>query len=352
MRVLVTGGTGIVGAEVRDQLTRDGRWEVTCVARRPDRDNGAVAWDMSAGPPPKELGGHWDAIVNCAADTRWSQTAQEALRSNVSSLTALTALASPDTHLVHISTAAIVGPRSDEGRSDDPGRYRNMYEWSKARAEHVARECFKRLTIVRPPLVIGRRGDGRAARFAGMYMLLRGIAASSVPAIVANPDGYFDAIPVDDLASVIVEALTGPGGGPGGGPGREPGDGEVLTVACGHAAPRVRTVVQLICDALNEWRVRKGIEALDVPPFLDPESWTRFYRPFSRDVLSRRQRLTLDHLDQFLPYLQLTEPFVPTHQVIDAERAMPPSVRYWAGMNPRLAALTPRPWQATPPEVR
>ena len=340
MRVLVTGGTGIVGAEVRDQLTRGGRWEVTCVARRPGLDPGTVTWNMSAEPPPKALAGHWDAIVHCAADTRWSQTADEALRANVHSLAALAAVASADTHVLQVSTAAIVGPRSDEGRSDDPAHYRNMYEWSKARAERVARECFARLSIVRPPLVIGRRGDGRAARFAGMYMLLRGIAASSVPAIVANPDGYFDVIPVDDLASVIVGALRGPG------------DGEVLTVACGRAAPRVRTVIEVICNALNEWRGDRGVAALDVPPFLDPESWTRFYRPFSRDVLSRRQLLTLDHLDQFLPYLQLTEPFVPTHQVIDVEAAMPPSVRYWAQTHPRLAALTPRPWQATSPEVQ
>jgi hypothetical protein len=121
----------------------------------------------------------------------------------------------------------------------------------------------------------------------------------------------------------------------------------VLTAACGRAAPRVRTVVELICTALNEWRCERGVAALDVPPFLDPESWTRFYRPFADDVLTRRQRLTLDHLDQFLPYLQLTEPFVPTHQVTGAEQAIPPSVRYWAEMNPRLASLTPRAWQSS-----
>jgi len=339
MRVLVTGGTGIVGAEVRDQLARGGRWEVTSVARRPGPEGGTVVWNMSAQPPPEAVRGRWDAIVNCAADTRWSQTAQEALRANVSSLAALAAVASRDTHVLQVSTAAVVGPRSD-GRSDDPGHYRNMYEWSKARAEHVAAGLFGRLTIVRPPLVIGRRCDGRAARFAGMYMLLRGIAASSVPAIVGYPGGYFDAVPVDDLASVIIKALDGPG------------DGEVLTPACGRAAPRVRTVIELLCETLNEWRRRRGVAALDVPPFLDPESWTRFYRPFADDVLSRRQRLTLDHLDQFLPYLRLTEPFAATHQVIDADRAIPASVRYWADTHRRLASLAPRPWQAVPAEAK
>jgi nucleoside-diphosphate-sugar epimerase len=332
-RALLTGATGVVGAEVHDQLARDARWEVTRVARRPGAEPDIVAWDMSRSGPPAALHRRWDAIVNCAADTRWSMTADEAYRANVSSLAALAALASDDTHVVHVSTAAVVGPRSD-GRSDDPADYRNMYEWSKARAERIASERFERLTIVRPPLVIGRRRDGRAARFAGMYVLLRAITASSLPAIVADPDAYFDAVPVDDLASVIITALDGPG------------RGEVVTAACGRAAPRVRTVVELICHTLNEWRRRHGVARVDVPPFLAPESWRRFYRPFADDLLSRRQQLTLDHLDHFLPYLQLTEPFTPTHKVLGAERAIAPSVRYWADRHPRLASLAPRPWAA------
>ncbi|HEX8742798.1 MAG TPA: SDR family oxidoreductase [Thermoleophilaceae bacterium] len=332
MRVLLTGATGIVGAEIRDQLQRAGA-EVTAVARRAGTDSGIVPWDMSNADPPAALAGPWNAIVNCAADTRWSQTADEALRANVVSLEALAPLAAPDTHVVHVSTAAVVGPNSD-GSQDDPDAYRNNYEWSKARSERVARERFERLTIVRPPLVIGRRGDGRAARFAGMYMLLRGITSSSVPAVVGIPDGYFDVVPVDDVAAVVVAALDGSGAG------------EVLTPACGEAAPRVATAVELMCGALNEWREEQGVAPVDVPPFLAPESWRRFYRPFSDDVLSRRQLLTLDHLDNFLPYLELTEPFEPTHPVTNAEEAIAPSVRYWAEWNPRLASLAPRPWAA------
>src|SRR4051794_5618103 len=132
MRLLLTGATGIVGAEIRDQLERDGRWEVTGVARRTSADPPIVSWDMSNDEPPPELRRDWDAIVNCAADTRWSQTDDEALRANVHSLEALATLASARTHVVHLSTAAVVGPRAD-GSSQDQADYRNMYEWSKAR---------------------------------------------------------------------------------------------------------------------------------------------------------------------------------------------------------------------------
>lgn len=331
MGILLTGATGIVGAEIRDQLERDGRTDVTCVARRASSGQGTVIWDMSTEEAPRALRRHWEAIVNCAADTRWSQTVDEALRANVTSVAALASLASPDTHVIHVSTAAVVGPRSN-GSSESPGDYRNMYEWSKATAERVAGQIFKRLTIVRPPLVIGRRGDGRAARFAGMYMLLRGITSSSLPAVVGEPDGFFDAVPVDDVAAVIISALD------------RAGSGEVLTPACGAAAPRVRPVVELMCATLNEWRRQRGVDPVNVPPFVAPDSWTRFYRPFVDTVLSRRQRLTLEHMDSFLPYLDLTKPFTPTHAVTDAEAAIAPSVRYWAELHPRLASLAPRPW--------
>ena len=65
--------------------------------------------------------------------------------------------------------------------STDPADYRNTYEWSKAHAERLARELFPQLTIIRPPLIVGRRLDGRAARFAGMYTILRGMTRALDP---------------------------------------------------------------------------------------------------------------------------------------------------------------------------
>ena len=335
MRLLLTGASGIVGSELCHQLTRGAIAEVTCVARRASRAQ-TVIWDMASEPPPSALRRRWDVIVNCAADTRWSQTAAEALRANVRSLESLSALAGPDTHVIHVSTAAVVGPRSD-GSSDDPSAYRNMYEWSKACAERSAKARFARLTIVRPPLVIGRRADGHAARFVGMYMLLRGITSSSLPAVIADTRGLFDVVPTDDLASMIISTL-GRGG-----------SGDVLTIAGGERSPRVGRAVQLLCSTLNDWRARRGVAPVQVPPFLAPDSWKRFFRPFADDLLSARQRLTLDHLDYFLPYLELTEPFIATHPVTDAEAAIAPSVCFWADSNPRLASLAPRPWSTPVP---
>lgn len=334
MRVLLTGATGILGMEILEQLRAAGHDPVP-VARRAAGGIEPVCWDMAWDPAPAALTRErWDVIVNSAADTRWSQTTEEAQRANVGTTDAILRLAGPETHVVHISTAAVIGPRSAEGSSAEPADYRNMYEWSKAQAERVVRAAARRLTIVRPPLVIGRRADGFAARFAGMYMVLRGITSSSVPAVVGIPDRPFDIVPVDDVARILVDAALGEA------------SRAVVTPAGGTASPTVGEVIERMCGALNEWRAEQGIDPVAVPPFVNPESWRRFHRVFVDDVLSRRQRFTLDHLDQFVPYMELEEPWKPTRQIRDSIDAVRPCVRHWADRNHRLAALFPRAWAA------
>jgi len=328
--VLLTGATGLLGVELREQLESAG-YDVTCVARNPRGRAGIIPWDLSSQPPPEALNRTWDVIVNCAADTRWSQTPQEAYRANVVSAMAVAALAQSQTHFVQVSTAAIIGPGSD-GTSLRQTDYRNMYEWSKARAENALRQRVDLLTIVRPPLIIGRRSDGRAARFTGLYTLLRGITASTVPAVVAERDGLFDLVPVDDVALVVTDAMC-----------RTPPPA-LLTPVCGPEAPRVGAVLECMCSTLNEWRAARGVPPVEVPPIIAPDSWHRFYRPFTDDLLTHRQKLTLDYLEHFLPYLKLTEPWIPDPPVAGSLDAIAPSVRYWADANLRLASLAPRAW--------
>lgn len=331
MRILVTGSAGLVGTETMEHLAREEASEVVGVTRRPGSGQ-ALAWDIGAQSAPPELQRQWDAIVNVAADVRWTMSADEAQRANVATVEALAPLVSPDTHVVHVSTAYAVGLRGD-ATSADLGDYRNTYEWSKAAAERLARELFPRLTIVRPPLVIGRRSDGRAARFAGMYMILRGMASSIVPAVVATGDAFFEVVPVDDVAGAIAEAC-----------GRE-GSGEVLTLGGGEAAPRVQDALEILTAALNEWRATRGLEPFPATPIVTPSSWERFFLPFVRQHLTERQLRILELLDNFLPYLAVSDPLEPTHLVEDMEPCIARSVRYWADSNRRLASSPVRPWE-------
>lgn len=334
MRVLVTGATGLVGFEVMEALRLAGMETVVGVSRpRSSVAGGTVAWDMSSEPAPAELHGRWDAIVHTAADTRWTMELAEAARANVDTVRALAPLVSAGTHLVHVSTAYSVGLRGDVS-SEDLADYRNSYEWSKAHAERLVGTTFDRPTIVRPPLIVGRSGNGRAARFAGMYTLLRAMSASMVPVVVAEADAFLDVVPVDAVARVLVEAVRGEG------------RGETWVVAGGQAAPTVEAAVELMTVELNGWREERELEPFDVPRLLSRESWKRFFEPFVRDELSPRQRSILGLLSNFEPYLAIREPLAVTHPIEGVEPAITASVRYWADCEHHRASLPPRPWMA------
>ncbi len=333
MRVLVTGAAGLVGFEMLSQL-HDASVDVVGTSRpRSATAGGLVAWDM-AHAPPHELSGPWDVIVHTAADTRWTLKASEAVRANVATVEALTPLVSEQTHVIHVSTAFATGLRDSTASTALPD-YRNTYEWSKAHAERIAHLIFPQLTIVRPPLIMGRRCDGRAARFAGMYTLLRCLTASMVPAIVASPEAYFEVIPVDDLAALLVELVVD----------RGPSD-EVLTVAGGEHALRVGEAVRLLTGSLNDWREVRGLEAFASPRLVSAESWERFFLPFVRDELTRRQLHILELLSSFHPYLAVNKRLQPTHPVRCVESSITASVRYWADAHERQASLPLRPWRA------
>lgn len=333
MRVLVTGATGLVGFEVVDQLRARPGVEVTGVSRPRSAGDGVVGWDIGATEPPPELHGEWDAIVHTAADTRWTMPAEEARRANVGTVEALAPLVSAHTRVVHVSTAYAVGllGSTDSEALDD---YRNTYEWSKAASERTARSLFPRVTIVRPPLVIGRRADGRAARFAGMYTILRGLTSSMVPAVVGVAEAGFEVVPVDELAELCVGAAL------------EGEEGALLSIAAGEHAPSVEAALALMTGTLNEWRAERGIDEIQTPRLLTADSWNRFFRPFVEDELTPRQARVLDLLANFEPYLAGVELLRPTRAVPDVESCIAASVRFWADSHPRQAALTPRPWKA------
>lgn len=341
MRILLTGATGVVGAETAEQFAaaaHDRPHTLVRVARRPPDDT-TLAWTLGTsdgGPPPEALRGHWDVIVHTAASTRWTQTRAEATAANVEPLRAVLRLADRDTHLVHVSTAYVAGERDpEEARTAGFDGYRNGYEWSKAVCERVAAEEHPGpLTLVRPPLVLGRRGTGRIARFSGPYTLFHALTTGLAAAVIGDPDSRTEISPVDEVAALLVRAALGP-------PPERP---RVWTSAAGPASLTLAALVETVCATLDEFRAGHGAPPVPRPPLIPTATWNRFLLPLADEYLTPMQNHAVALLAMFQSYTSMTRPFEPTHPVDDPAAVLAASVRYWAAHKPRQALADPHPW--------
>ncbi|WP_441248378.1 SDR family oxidoreductase [Kitasatospora sp. McL0602] len=334
MRILLTGATGVVGTEVADLLRTTGHTLVP-VARRATADS-PIRWDIGAEPPPAALAGPWDVIVHAAASTRWTLSRQEAVGANIAPLRAVLALGGPQTHLVHVSTAYVGGTRNPEDlRGAEFEGYRNGYEWSKARCEDLVRsEHPGPLTVVRPPLVVGRRRDGGIARFSGPYTILQALVSGLAAVVVGDPTGYAEISPVDQVAAVIAAAALAP----------PPDTPRTEIIAAGPDSLTLDALLDVICTTLNDFRTAHGVPPIDRPPLVPVETWNRFFLPLADQYLSPFQSQAVKLLAMFQSYTSMATPFTPTHPVPDPATVMATAVHHWATRKPRLALARPEPW--------
>ncbi|WP_405747037.1 SDR family oxidoreductase [Streptomyces sp. NBC_01525] len=337
MRILLTGATGIVGTEVTARLRTIAPrgTDLVRVARR-HAPNPLVRWDIGAAPVPTELSGPWDVIVHTAASTRWTLSRAEAADANIRPLRAVLSLAGPDTHVVHVSTAYVGGIRTPEDlRGPEFEGYRNGYEWSKAVCEEiVTTEHPGPVTVIRPPLIMGSRADGRISRFSGPYTLFPALVSGLAAVVVGDPDGYAEISPLDEVADAIVAAALGP----------VPAAPHTETLAAGAASLRLSALVRISCDTLNAFRAAHGAGPIAVPPTVSTDSWNRFFLPLARQWLSPVQQQAVNLLAMFQSYTSMAEPFAPTRPVRDPGEVMASSVHHWARSRPRQALADPRPW--------
>ncbi|UFS99785.1 SDR family oxidoreductase [Nocardia huaxiensis] len=224
--VLVTGASGLVGAEVVARLNSAGRSVAAVLHSNSDltRNDGTplevdhrVRGDIRAPglgiseSEAKELADRVGLIVHCAATTAFDATPTAYDELNVGGATHAVELALDwNVPLVHVSTAYVCGLRGGLIREDelDAGQaFGNGYEDSKFRAEQIVRAATERglrWAIVRPGIVTGALGTGAIREYKNLYTVVKLMVEGKLRKLPGRYDATLSLAPVDHVAEVIA----------------------------------------------------------------------------------------------------------------------------------------------------
>ncbi|RDI54348.1 SDR family oxidoreductase [Nocardia mexicana] len=225
--VLVSGASGLVGAEVAARLVAAGT-PVTTVLHRNSQilrnDGGSVDRVVSvtgnvrrprfglSAETEAELAGRVGVVVHAAATTAFDATAEEYEELNVRGAAHAIDLALRwDVPLVHVSTAYVCGMRGGtvaEGDLDAGQEFGNGYEDSKFRAERLVRGTpGLRWAIVRPGIVTGAVGTGAIRDYKNLYTVVKLIVEGKLRSLPGRYDATLALAPVDHVADVVAAVV-------------------------------------------------------------------------------------------------------------------------------------------------
>lgn len=209
--VLLTGGSGVLGRALIDELADDHR--LVCLRHRTPLDDPRVeevhADLLRPGLGTAErdrLAARVDAVVHSAAATNW-RAAPEAIRhANLDGTRAVLDLAErAGAPVHHISTAFVANPLAPEEQERFPGAA--AYLASKAEAEQVVRKAAVPGVILRPSVVMGDSATGRIAGAQGLTRALGAIVKGQVPVLPGAPGARIDMVPQDVVARAVGDLL-------------------------------------------------------------------------------------------------------------------------------------------------
>ncbi|HEY8613724.1 MAG TPA: SDR family oxidoreductase [Roseomonas sp.] len=242
LRILVTGGSGLIGGALAGYLAGRGHSVVAMLGRKPallGEAWGPVATTSWNGGPPRPgeiatlsadlrrealglgeagcsaLAGGLDLIVHCAAVTGFGLDHATYHQVNVEGAARILALAEQGgprpIPLLQVSTAYVCGERSGPVAEEPPAagtRFANGYEESKAEAERLAAAARHRglpVAVARPSIVVGAWTDGAIARFDNLYGVIRLVTEGRIRTIPANPGASLDMVPIDHVVGGLAD---------------------------------------------------------------------------------------------------------------------------------------------------
>ena len=218
MKILITGGTGLIGQRLAELLI-DGGHEVALLTRDPGKASHfrLFGWNPAAGTIDPAAVPYADAIVNLAgssvAEGKWTaERKHEIVRSRLDGLELLHGeLARPGHHVQTLLSASAIGVYGDRGDEilyeDSPTAAPGddflagvVLQWEAA-ARRVA-ELGPRVVLPRIGIVLSPEG--------GALVPIAKTVRYGAGAPLGSGRQYMSWIHLDDLARLLVQMLEGP----------------------------------------------------------------------------------------------------------------------------------------------
>jgi thioester reductase-like protein len=328
-RIVVTGASGFVGANVVPRLLQDhpgarlslllreqrGKKAADRAAAMLERmgveaaDRGRVegiAADVSrercgiAEPVYHALAANATHVVHCAATVQFDEDLAAARQVNVEGTRHVLALAQTAyaggalKRFVYVGTAYVAGERTGLVREDelDAGQgFRNSYEQSKFEAEQLVRAHREALpiTILRPSIIVGDSRTGETSSFKMLYWPLKMYARRIWRTAPGYPDAVIDIVPVDFVASAIAHLTFDPRAA-----------GQTVHLCAGPAA---QATVHEVAERASAF--------FGVPParYIDPVLFWRIIHPLLLVFLWGRKRRVVKDGQVYRSYLSMRMAF-------------------------------------------
>jgi 2-alkyl-3-oxoalkanoate reductase len=331
--ILLTGSTGLVGRGVMARLlAADARLRIIALSRTPapathsgsDRVE-VVRGDLhqpGLGMLPsvrRSLRGRIDAVCHLAADVRFSQSWEEARRTNVEGTFRILDLADEVGALrfVLASTAFAVGRATgavEEGAIPRDG-WVNAYERSKWEAEELVRASDLLWLILRPSTMVIDRPGGRVEQDNAIHRALRIYHRGLAPMLPGTEESTVDVVPSGFVCRAVADLTL-----------REDLSGETIHLCAGAGALPLEEMLgrsHRVWSADPEWRRR----CVSLPPVVP----LALYRRLEATVAAtgdRRLGRIIASLSHFLPQLAHPKRFS-TGRAEALGHAAPPVRDYW-----------------------